>query len=216
MRGRRPSPLDDSGAFLRVEASKALGASQRRGPAPTLEHGRRAILVRRRAPCAIFALTTRGCGGIGRRARFRSVSGKPGGGSSPLIRIARRPCKWRLSVRSLSPRDSASLYVQLVAEGRTSRSGPPRDSGGIATTGLALNASQPAGGHKSTNTHATSASGRAALGARRPAHPSRLDCSPTRWNAGHGALVGRRHGQRNVAQSLAIAEIGRPGRRCQQ
>jgi hypothetical protein len=28
----------------------------------------------------------RGCGGIGRRARFRSVSGQPGGGSSPLIR----------------------------------------------------------------------------------------------------------------------------------
>ena len=31
----------------------------------------------------------RGCGGIGRRARFRSVWGKPRGGSSPLIRIVR-------------------------------------------------------------------------------------------------------------------------------
>ena len=31
----------------------------------------------------------RGCGGIGRRARFRSVWGRPRGGSSPLIRIAR-------------------------------------------------------------------------------------------------------------------------------
>src|SRR5919201_371409 len=31
----------------------------------------------------------RGCGGIGRRARFRSVWGKPRGGSSPLIRITR-------------------------------------------------------------------------------------------------------------------------------
>src|ERR687883_506724 len=29
----------------------------------------------------------RGCGGIGRRARFRSVWGQPRGGSSPLIRI---------------------------------------------------------------------------------------------------------------------------------
>jgi hypothetical protein len=38
--------------------------------------------------CDIFAPRARGCGGIGRRARFRSVSGKPGGGSSPLIRIA--------------------------------------------------------------------------------------------------------------------------------
>jgi hypothetical protein len=31
----------------------------------------------------------RGCGGIGRRARFRSVWAKARGGSSPLIRIAR-------------------------------------------------------------------------------------------------------------------------------
>jgi hypothetical protein len=31
----------------------------------------------------------RGCGGIGRRARFRSVWGQPRGGSSPLIRIAK-------------------------------------------------------------------------------------------------------------------------------
>jgi hypothetical protein len=31
--------------------------------------------------------SSRGCGGIGRRARFRSVWGKPRGGSSPLIRI---------------------------------------------------------------------------------------------------------------------------------
>jgi hypothetical protein len=34
-------------------------------------------------------LTARGCGGIGRRARFRSVSEKSGGGSSPLSRIAK-------------------------------------------------------------------------------------------------------------------------------
>src|SRR6188768_2210595 len=31
---------------------------------------------------------SRGCGGIGRRARFRAVWGQPRGGSSPLIRIA--------------------------------------------------------------------------------------------------------------------------------
>ena len=35
----------------------------------------------------------RGCGGIGRRARFRSVWGKPRGGSSPLIRIGRKARK---------------------------------------------------------------------------------------------------------------------------
>ncbi len=33
-------------------------------------------------------MAVRGCGGIGRRARFRSVWGQPRGGSSPLIRIA--------------------------------------------------------------------------------------------------------------------------------
>src|SRR5262249_44753112 len=31
----------------------------------------------------------RGCGGIGRRARFRAVWGRPRGGSSPLIRMLR-------------------------------------------------------------------------------------------------------------------------------
>jgi hypothetical protein len=61
----------------------------------------------------------------------------------------------------------------------------PRGGGGTATTALALNASHPAGGHESANMHATSASGRAALGASRPDHPSRQSCSPTRWNADH-------------------------------
>jgi hypothetical protein len=37
----------------------------------------------------------RGCGGIGRRARFRSVWGKPRGGSSPLIRIFAKPPQTR-------------------------------------------------------------------------------------------------------------------------
>src|SRR5205823_1639519 len=41
----------------------------------------------------------RGCGGIGRRARFRSVWGKPRGGSSPLIRIARTRGSSAQSVR---------------------------------------------------------------------------------------------------------------------
>jgi hypothetical protein len=42
---------------------------------------------------AIVVAAPRGCGGIGRRARFRSVWGQPRGGSSPLIRIAERRCK---------------------------------------------------------------------------------------------------------------------------
>src|SRR3954469_19485335 len=41
---------------------------------------------------AIVVAAPRGCGGIGRRARFRSVWGKPRGGSSPLIRIHETSC----------------------------------------------------------------------------------------------------------------------------
>jgi hypothetical protein len=49
---------------------------QASGPAPFLK------------PQPGYTGTPRGCGGIGRRARFRSVWGQPRGGSSPLIRIA--------------------------------------------------------------------------------------------------------------------------------
>src|SRR5512132_3298623 len=45
----------------------------------------------------------RGCGGIGRRARFRSVWGKPRGGSSPLIRIGISCGLSAHSVRKASP-----------------------------------------------------------------------------------------------------------------
>src|SRR5581483_5421808 len=101
MRGRRPSPLDDSGALgTGIDASRAASRKRLRGrartpvpqkadsagvpePVPRPRRPPRASAVPR---CDIFACP-RGCGGIGRRARFRSVSGKPGGGSSPLIRI---------------------------------------------------------------------------------------------------------------------------------
>src|SRR5213082_3707931 len=46
-----------------------------------------------------YTVPPRGGGGIGRRARFRSVWGKPRGGSSPLIRIARIPHFRRLARR---------------------------------------------------------------------------------------------------------------------
>src|SRR5687768_12301395 len=51
----------------------------------------------------------RGCGGIGRRARFRSVWGRPRGGSSPLIRIIRL-LKWRLLL-------TASMRLDLLIHG---------------------------------------------------------------------------------------------------
>ena len=92
MRGRRPSPLDDSGAIGCHEASKARQADPR-GPGlltrlSSHRPARTACVRYLRSPPRV-----RGCGGIGRRARFRSVSGQPGGGSSPLIRIAESACK---------------------------------------------------------------------------------------------------------------------------
>src|SRR5947209_13065490 len=54
-------------------------------------------------------LSPRGCGGIGRRARFRSVWGKPRGGSSPLIRMTRIPASM------LRPLAAASLIVLALA-----------------------------------------------------------------------------------------------------
>src|SRR4051794_25810061 len=42
-----------------------------------------------RSPARGYTVAPRGCGGIGRRARFRSVWASARGGSSPLIRIAR-------------------------------------------------------------------------------------------------------------------------------
>ena len=50
-----------------------------------------------------YTCTPRGCGGIGRRARFRSVWAKARGGSSPLIRITRlrlRECPNRAQTTS--------------------------------------------------------------------------------------------------------------------
>ena len=44
-------------------------------------------------------MRSRGCGGIGRRARFRSVWGQPRGGSSPLIRIANCPSRRQATAR---------------------------------------------------------------------------------------------------------------------
>lgn len=57
----------------------------------------------------------------------------------------------------------------------------PRGGGGIDSTVLASSGVQPAGGQSVANTHVMSEPGCAALGAMRPAHPSRQSCSPTRW-----------------------------------
>jgi hypothetical protein len=77
LRTLRPARVGCSAA-PRVAARAALPKGQRR--------------ARRRGNLASkpgrYTGPSRGCGGIGRRARFRSVWGKPRGGSSPLIRIA--------------------------------------------------------------------------------------------------------------------------------
>jgi hypothetical protein len=88
MRGRRPSPLDDSGARstatrLAKRPTRASTGAVRGGDwsiLPSIPGSSRGVRYLRLSP-------PRGCGGIGRRARFRSVSGRPGGGSSPLIRM---------------------------------------------------------------------------------------------------------------------------------
>src|SRR5438270_1978212 len=57
----------------------------------------------------------RGCGGIGRRARFRSVWGQPRGGSSPLIRIIPRECP-ALSQVEVSHPQTPALDFQDIAD----------------------------------------------------------------------------------------------------
>src|SRR3954447_6518366 len=47
------------------------------------------VFAANRSPARGYTVAPRGCGGIGRRARFRSVWASARGGSSPLIRIAR-------------------------------------------------------------------------------------------------------------------------------
>lgn len=56
----------------------------------------------------------------------------------------------------------------------------PWGGGGMACTVLASSGVQPAGGQSVANTHVMSDPGCAALGAMRPAHPSRQSCSPAR------------------------------------
>jgi hypothetical protein len=133
MRGRRPSPLDDSGArSADVEASKAPGVSPLRRrhcrprPETWLPTSRRGLALVRylRFPAA------RGCGGIGRRARFRSVSEKSGGGSSPLIRILKKSLQISAFLLGSPPRAKMigmdvmlpiDKYVHLYVHVRPSR-----------------------------------------------------------------------------------------------
>ncbi len=60
---------------------------------------------------------SRGCGGIGRRARFRSVWGKPRGGSSPLIRIAKTCGTVARSWPKRSARHSVSVSLKTLIAG---------------------------------------------------------------------------------------------------
>jgi hypothetical protein len=55
-----------------------------------------------------------GCGGIGRRARFRSVWGRPRGGSSPLIRTT--TLSRTLRARCLGAADSADVLGEVHKE----------------------------------------------------------------------------------------------------
>ncbi|MEA2302331.1 MAG: hypothetical protein QOE44_2866 [Solirubrobacteraceae bacterium] len=80
VRGRRPSPLDDSGEST-ASLANALPA-----PGPARRPPNRPLAASPTVPRAISSPAAGGCGGIGRRARFRSVWRQLRGGSSPLIR----------------------------------------------------------------------------------------------------------------------------------
>src|SRR5438093_222363 len=92
-------------------------------PQPPPTRGARVCTSRgsegRRSPG--YTVRPRGCGGIGRRARFRSVWGKPRGGSSPLIRIAPLSRTFasssvRLSPHSVRGRRSGVVRVKQPAQ----------------------------------------------------------------------------------------------------
>src|SRR3954451_23899683 len=74
---------------------------------------------------AIVVAAPRGCGGIGRRARFRSVWGKPRGGSSPLIRTS--PLGWRKASAVPRPANGAAAPI-----------GAPQTGGCVISPSLAL------------------------------------------------------------------------------
>src|SRR4051795_12608402 len=78
---------------------------------------------------AIVVAAPRGCGGIGRSARFRSVWGKPRGGSSPLIRTShRRPAS--LPARKIAARVGAQDSVRRRVRARRTHGGTRRRAAG--------------------------------------------------------------------------------------
>jgi hypothetical protein len=91
VRGRRPSPLDDSGGAFWEQGIRPA----RREASPVGAVAR--ALPSRCSTCRVWR--ARGCGEIGRHARFRSVWGKPLGGSSPLSRIPARSSRPGTCVR---------------------------------------------------------------------------------------------------------------------
>ena len=69
-----------------------------------------------------------GCGGIGRRAAFRSPWGQPRGGSSPLIRTRReRPLRLRLLLAQLRQPLVAKLGQSFEVHGRAAEGARGRD-----------------------------------------------------------------------------------------
>ena len=103
------------GSVTTTSVSAAAGATVDAAPAPPAPRstsvqrrnagaGARRRSRRHRSPG--YTSAARGCGGIGRRARFRSVWGQPRGGSSPLIRIGNGQAR-TLRREVLDPRAAA-------------------------------------------------------------------------------------------------------------
>jgi hypothetical protein len=179
---------------LAVEASKPL---ERRHAYVDGSTGKSSSLAATRSRCAANSSSRRS----GLPSRVEHLRGAHAHAQVAAAASRRLACTDESSL--LEPPDCGKAHVRI-----------PRGGDGIATTALAPSASQPAGGHEGANTHATNASGRAALGARRPAHPSRQSCSPTRWNAGHVRRSGNGAGKPTPrSRSASLRSANRRSRR---
>src|SRR5205823_10963717 len=89
-RVERDDELDEG--RLRRGRAPGRGEPERHGERCRQEDEKTPAQAENRTGDRRYTVPPRGCGGIGRRARFRSVWAKARGGSSPLIRIASPVC----------------------------------------------------------------------------------------------------------------------------
>ena len=145
---RRPQPRGRRAVATAWGQCHRVGGGY--GSPPTAVARRRANAARPHRPRATCYLPPpRGCGEIGRRARFRSVWGKPLGGSSPLSRIG----VWHGSARGRQPRRSPNRAGARTAPEPEPRRSPHRAGARTAPEPAPRRSAQP---HKPTRAGAGS------------------------------------------------------------